>query len=90
MECHGFVCGNRKMAETVTLTVAHTFSSAYEAWRVLPAIKQFEKSAQIHFENEQTNEMKLIDFDSPETPKNPPVTNSDWVQSTQLSPLKLS
>lgn len=81
MECHGFVCGNRKMAETVTLTVAHTFSTAYEQWRVLPAIKQFEKNAQILIENDiitsndqqmenpnksNENDEKLIDFDGPE------------------------
>ncbi|XP_043253896.1 low density lipoprotein receptor adapter protein 1-B-like isoform X1 [Colletes gigas] len=32
MECHAFLCPKRKMAQTVTLTVAQAFNTAYEAW----------------------------------------------------------
>ncbi|RZC38763.1 low density lipoprotein receptor adapter protein 1, partial [Asbolus verrucosus] len=78
MECHAFICSKRKMAETVTLAVAHAFSTAYEAWRILPSTKEFEKNAIMFKENEKNNinqneeekivvndivEEKLIDFD---------------------------
>lgn len=33
MECHAFLCPKRKMAQTVTLTVAQAFNTAYEAWQ---------------------------------------------------------
>ncbi|KAK0180059.1 hypothetical protein PV327_005741 [Microctonus hyperodae] len=33
MECHAFLCSKRKMAQTVTLTVAQAFNTAYEAWQ---------------------------------------------------------
>jgi len=44
-ECHAFICSKRKLAETVTLAVAHAFSTAYEAWRILPSTRQFETKA---------------------------------------------
>ncbi|XP_051166868.1 low density lipoprotein receptor adapter protein 1-like isoform X2 [Leptopilina boulardi] len=34
MECHAFLCPKRKMAQTVTLTVAQAFNTAYEAWQL--------------------------------------------------------
>nr|CAH7723452.1 unnamed protein product [Callosobruchus chinensis] len=43
MECHAFICSKRKVAETVTLAVAHAFSTAYEAWKILPGGKEFGK-----------------------------------------------
>lgn len=52
MECHAFLCSKRKVAETVTLAVAHAFSTAYEAWRILPSTKEFEQSA---LEKENSN-----------------------------------
>ncbi|KAJ3624594.1 hypothetical protein MTP99_018206 [Tenebrio molitor] len=74
MECHAFICPKRKMAETVTLAVAHAFGTAYEAWRIMPSTKEFTSK-----ENERNNinqkeegkksaesdivEEKLIDFD---------------------------
>ncbi|KAJ8968495.1 hypothetical protein NQ317_005669 [Molorchus minor] len=45
MECHAFICSKRKTAETVTLAVAHAFSTAYEAWRVLPGTKEVQSNA---------------------------------------------
>lgn len=44
-ECHAFLCSKRKLAETVTLAVARAFSTAYEAWRVLPSTQQFGKTS---------------------------------------------
>ncbi|KAJ8956601.1 hypothetical protein NQ314_006687 [Rhamnusium bicolor] len=52
MECHAFICPKRKMTETVTLAVAHAFSTAYEAWRVLPTTKDVQKNAMDLKENE--------------------------------------
>lgn len=79
MECHAFLCPKRKMAETVTLACAHAFSTAYQAWRILPEAKQFEKNVAVANENmknalKQTEqkqetrehnsmEEKLIDFE---------------------------
>ena len=37
MECHAFLCPKRKMAQTVTLTVARAFNTAYEAWQLTQA-----------------------------------------------------
>lgn len=34
MECHAFLCPKRKMAQTVTLTVAQAFKTAYQAWQL--------------------------------------------------------
>lgn len=51
MECHAFLCPKRKMAETVTLACAHAFSTAYQAWRILPEAKQFEKNVAVANEN---------------------------------------
>lgn len=38
MECHAFLCSKRKVAETVTLAVAHAFATAFEAWRHQPGV----------------------------------------------------
>lgn len=35
-ECHAFLCSKRKLAETVTLAVANSFNTAYEAWKMSP------------------------------------------------------
>lgn len=78
MECHAFLCQKRKMAETVTLAFAHAFSTAYQAWRILPEAKQIEKNVALTNENmknalkqaeqrqepeQNTMEEKLIDFE---------------------------
>lgn len=34
MECHAFLCPKRKMAQTVTLTVAQAFNTAYQVWQL--------------------------------------------------------
>ncbi|XP_967390.2 low density lipoprotein receptor adapter protein 1 [Tribolium castaneum] len=87
MECHAFICSKRKMAETVTLAVAHAFSTAYEAWRILPTTKEFEKNVTTK-ENQQnrtnTVEEKLIDFGDEDqsefaTPTCQGTMNSHWV-----------
>lgn len=67
------------MAETVTLACAHAFSTAYQAWRILPETKQFEKNVAVANENmknalkqaeqkqekeQNTMEEKLIDFEN--------------------------
>lgn len=78
MECHAFLCPKRKTAETVTLAFAHAFSTAYEAWRIMPQAKQFEKNVALANENMKNvlkqaemkqekesvrEEEKLIDFE---------------------------
>lgn len=81
------------MAENVTLAVANAFSTAYEAWRILPEAKQFEKSVTVANENmknalasmekeeEKENvEEKLIDFDDDELVDKRMNTNTHWVR----------
>nr|CAD7589225.1 unnamed protein product [Timema genevievae] len=34
MECHAFLCPKRKMTHAVTLTVAQSFSTAYQLWQM--------------------------------------------------------
>ncbi|KDR18200.1 Low density lipoprotein receptor adapter protein 1 [Zootermopsis nevadensis] len=34
MECHAFLCHKRKIAQTITLTVAQSFNTAYELWQI--------------------------------------------------------
>lgn len=72
------------MAETVTLAVAHAFSTAYEAWRILPTTKEFTTK-----ENQQNNintrrdivEEKLIDFgDDDQSEFGNPHNTSHWVR----------
>lgn len=55
MECHAFLCSKRKLAETVTLAVAHAFSTAYEAWRILPSTKEFQQTS-VESENQKNVE----------------------------------
>ncbi|VEN61791.1 unnamed protein product [Callosobruchus maculatus] len=57
MECHAFICSKRKVAETVTLAVAHAFSTAYEAWKILPGGKEFGKD--VHDGKEAYGEKEL-------------------------------
>lgn len=54
MECHAFLCSKRKITETVTLAVARAFSTAYEAWRILPAPKQFVRDTSSHILDDGT------------------------------------
>ncbi|XP_065350859.1 low density lipoprotein receptor adapter protein 1-like [Cloeon dipterum] len=34
MECHAFLCPKRKVAQAVTLTIAQSFTMAYELWQI--------------------------------------------------------
>ncbi|KAK9693338.1 Phosphotyrosine interaction domain (PTB/PID) [Popillia japonica] len=81
-ECHAFSCTKRKLAETVALTVAHAFTTAYEAWRILPSTKEFQNAMEHRnpsplpeeissfFEEEkpQEKEEKLIELDEDPSP----------------------
>ncbi|GJQ72074.1 hypothetical protein Trydic_g3171 [Trypoxylus dichotomus] len=81
-ECHAFSCTKRKLAETVALTVAHAFTTAYEAWRILPSTKEFQNAMehQTHSpkieeeqptneeEKEEEKEEKLIELDEDPSP----------------------
>uniref|UniRef100_A0A0C9R9S7 Ldlrap1 protein n=1 Tax=Fopius arisanus TaxID=64838 RepID=A0A0C9R9S7_9HYME len=48
MECHAFLCPKRKTAQTVTLTVAQAFNTAYEAWQ------QSRSDPRIHYQSSKT------------------------------------
>lgn len=61
-ECHAFLCTKRRTAETVTLAVAHAFSTAYEAWRILPStvevVEAVERRASLVEKNNQQNQAR--------------------------------
>ncbi|KAL2737203.1 low density lipoprotein receptor adapter protein 1-like isoform X1 [Vespula maculifrons] len=62
MECHAFLCPKRKMAQTVTLTVAQAFNTAYEAWQLSQADPRIhhaqDKGSTLTDEKNETNEKK--------------------------------
>lgn len=64
MECHAFLCPKRKMAQTVTLTVAQAFNTAYEAWQLSqadPRINQGQdKGSSLTDDKNETNEKKNV------------------------------
>ncbi|XP_059476028.1 low density lipoprotein receptor adapter protein 1-B-like [Neocloeon triangulifer] len=37
MECHAFLCPKRKVAQAVTMTIAQSFTMAYELWQISQA-----------------------------------------------------
>ncbi|KAK5641745.1 hypothetical protein RI129_010292 [Pyrocoelia pectoralis] len=47
MECHAFFCPKRKLAEVMALTVAHSFSNAYEHWKSSPDATENPKSEEM-------------------------------------------
>lgn len=59
-ECHAFSCAKRKLAETVALTVAHAFTTAYEAWRILPSTKQFQSAMEHQTHSSNVEELPTI------------------------------
>ncbi|XP_034194331.1 uncharacterized protein LOC117610721 isoform X1 [Osmia lignaria lignaria] len=62
MECHAFLCPKRKMAQTVTLTVAQAFNTAYEAWQLSQADPRIhhaqDKSPPLTDDRNEDNEKK--------------------------------
>lgn len=78
LECHAFLCGKRKVAQAVTLTVAQAFKVAFEFWQVAKEEKeQRVKSSSVEevTDNAQTEKStslqgpdvatgNLLDFDS--------------------------
>ncbi|XP_075222738.1 low density lipoprotein receptor adapter protein 1-like isoform X2 [Lycorma delicatula] len=64
-ECHAFQCPKRKMAQTVTLTVAHSFKTAYEVWQRghQMCTKIMEQKAETEkIQNEKNIDIQLIDL----------------------------
>ncbi|KAG7197829.1 hypothetical protein KM043_001643 [Ampulex compressa] len=65
MECHAFLCPKRKIAETVTLTVAQAFNTAYEAWQLSQADPRIhhvqDKSPPLTDDGNENNEKKGVD-----------------------------
>ncbi|XP_044290667.1 low density lipoprotein receptor adapter protein 1 isoform X1 [Varanus komodoensis] len=45
LECHAFLCGKRKMAQAVTLTVAQAFKVAFEFWQASKEEKEKQEKA---------------------------------------------
>ncbi|XP_074037949.1 low density lipoprotein receptor adapter protein 1-A [Leptinotarsa decemlineata] len=78
-ECHAFLCPRRKVTETVTLAVAHAFTTAYETWRQQPQTINNSTKNNIQTQENIINDLnkanaiiknveeeKLIDFDDEE------------------------
>lgn len=76
LTCHAFVCHKRKMAQTVTLTVARSFERAYQIWQNQQFMlerqkKNVERNNQSNLlrvqrkgEVEQSSNSPLIDFNT--------------------------
>ncbi|XP_017757397.1 PREDICTED: low density lipoprotein receptor adapter protein 1-like isoform X2 [Eufriesea mexicana] len=68
MECHAFLCPKRKTAQTVTLTVAQAFNTAYEAWQLSQADPRIhhaqDKSPSLTDDTNENNEKKKKEEDT--------------------------
>ncbi|PBC30538.1 Low density lipoprotein receptor adapter protein [Apis cerana cerana] len=68
MECHAFLCPKRKMAQTVTLTVAQAFNTAYEAWQLSQSDPRIhhtqDKSPSLTDDMNENNEKKKSEGDA--------------------------
>lgn len=42
LTCYAFLCGKRKIAQKLALTVAHSFKQAYQIWQEASTRKQFQ------------------------------------------------
>ncbi|XP_066594821.1 low density lipoprotein receptor adapter protein 1-like isoform X2 [Prorops nasuta] len=61
MECHTFLCPKRKIAQTVALTVAQAFSTAYEAWQLTQTDPEIKSDKNVSFPLEKNNDKKDIE-----------------------------
>ncbi|XP_017886691.1 low density lipoprotein receptor adapter protein 1-like isoform X2 [Ceratina calcarata] len=68
MECHAFLCPKRKTAQTVTLTVAQAFNTAYEAWQLSQADPRMhhaqDKSPSLNDYGNENSEKKVPEKDA--------------------------
>ncbi|XP_043463558.1 low density lipoprotein receptor adapter protein 1-like [Leptopilina heterotoma] len=66
MECHAFLCPKRKMAQTVTLTVAQAFNTAYEAWQLS------QTESRLHHTKDKSPSLteSIIEYDDKATKEN--------------------
>lgn len=87
-ECHAFLCSKRKLAETVTLAIAHAFSTAYEAWRILPDIKKFENNCAPINQQQQQQQHPVCENDN-ETIKEASIKKKEDLNVTVVSEEKL-
>lgn len=47
LECHVFLCGKRKVAQTIAMTVAKSFDRAYEIWRSVSHRREVDETRQL-------------------------------------------
>nr|XP_031844306.1 low density lipoprotein receptor adapter protein 1-like isoform X2 [Nomia melanderi] len=80
MECHAFLCPKRKMAQTVTLTVAQAFNTAYEAWQLSQA------DPRIHHPQDKSPSLTEIRTDEEEKKKKPEDAKSAGKAGEQNKP----
>uniref|UniRef100_A0A803THZ5 Low density lipoprotein receptor adaptor protein 1 n=1 Tax=Anolis carolinensis TaxID=28377 RepID=A0A803THZ5_ANOCA len=73
LECHAFLCGKKKMAQAVTLTVAQAFKVAFEFW-------------QASKEGESVTTGNLLDLENAVKPPLTVNTNSVHLDSSVFRP----
>ncbi|XP_011506594.1 PREDICTED: low density lipoprotein receptor adapter protein 1-like [Ceratosolen solmsi marchali] len=65
LECHAYLCPKRKVAQTVTLTVAQAFNRAYELWQLSEMdCNSQDKDAQLEDEKKETDKKSTKDKQS--------------------------
>lgn len=61
--CYAFLCAKRKIAQKVTLTVAHSFEQAYQIWRDTTERRQY----QLERLNRENHRRQLVAATTPST-----------------------
>lgn len=93
MECHAFLCPKRKMAQTVTLTVAQAFNTAYEAWQLSqddPRIHHAQDKSpplsddKIDYHDKLINEIRISEKDNQQNEQNARRNNQNESQKNLL------
>lgn len=81
LTCHAFLCQKRKMAHTVTLTVARSFERAYQIWQN----RQFQtERKRLELKNESNKKPTAVKEDAHQSEKSLIDLNTDL--NTELAP----
>ncbi|KAJ7304325.1 hypothetical protein JRQ81_011872 [Phrynocephalus forsythii] len=84
LECHAFLCGKKKMAQAVTLTVAQAFKVAFEFWQASKEEKEKQERALLEGESASSPSS-----DSSASPK-ATVTTGNLVDLENIAPLTVN
>lgn len=60
LTCYAFLCGKRKIAQKVTLTVAHSFKQAYQIWQDASARTQYQLERRANRKQQQQQQQSAL------------------------------